>query len=451
MRRLILFSLIAFFGFSSIALAQPTQDKTQLEIERKELQRELQEIQGMYNKVKGQTKQTLGQLNVLNRKINLQEQYIGNISKEIRNIDDDIYHSNIEIYRLTKQVDTLKSQYAKTVIYAYKNRSSFDYLNFIFSANSFNDALRRIAYLKSYRSYREKQVGVILETQDLIAKRKQQQLGRKEQKSVALGSQTKEVQELAVQKKEKDVIVSQLKSKEKDLSKQINAKKKRDKDLKNAIMAIVRREIEAAKKEAEAKARADADTKRKLDELTKKTTKTTDEPATNTNTGNNTSTVAPRRNEPTKKPDSYLNFNATDIALNNKFELNKAKLPWPVDNGVVTLQFGNNKIENTLLNFDNPGITISTPSSGIPVKAVFDGEVSAVYNLGDGMAITIRHGRYFTTYSNLSSVSVAKGTAVRTGQQIGKAGKDDDGAGGQIDFILMIETKNVNPQPWLRR
>ena len=85
------------------------------------------------------------------------------------------------------------------------------------------------------------------------------------------------------------------------------------------------------------------------------------------------------------------------------------------------------------------------------VKAVFDGEVSAVYNLGDGMAITIRHGKYFTTYSNLTSVSVGKGNSVRTGQQIGKTGKDDDGSGGQIDFILMIETKNVNPEPWLHR
>jgi septal ring factor EnvC (AmiA/AmiB activator) len=399
--------------------------------------------------VKGQTKQTLGQLNMLNRKINLQEQYIGSISKEIKSIDDDIYLSNIEIYRLQKQVDTLKSQYAKSVVYAYKNRSSYDYLNFIFSASSFNDALRRIAYLKSYRAYREKQVNTILETQQLIAKRKEQQLGRKQQKNVALQNQTKQVEELAVQKKEKDVIVNELKSKEKDLAKQINAKKKKDKDLRNAITAIVRREIEAAKKEAEAKAKIDAETRRKADELAGKNNRSEDKP-TGTETSK-TTTSAPKRNEPTKKPDSYLNLNATDVALNNKFELNKAKLPWPVDNGVVTLSFGNNKIENTLLNFDNPGITIATPSAGVPVKAVFDGELSAVYNLGDGMAITIRHGKYFTTYSNLSSVSVGKGAAVRTGQQIGKAGKDDDGNGGQIDFILMIETKNINPQPWLRR
>lgn len=447
------FSLLtAFFFMTAAALAQPAQDRSQLEKERQAIQQELKEIQSMYNKVSGQKKQTLGQLNVLNRKIALQEQYLNNINKEIRAIDDDIYLSNLEIYRLEKQLDTLKTQYAKSIVYAYKNKSNYDYLNFIFSASSFNDAIKRIAYLKSYRSYREKQVATILETKDLIAKRKQQQIGRKDQKNAALENQTRQVAELEVQKKEKATVVAELKSKEKDLSQQIAAKKKRDKELNNAILAIVKREIEAAK----AKAKADAEAKKKADDLARKnnppanpeTNPVTTNPVTN---NNNAGTTNSKRNEVVKKPDSYLNLNANDVALNSSFAANRGKLPWPVDNGVLALRFGPNKIENTLLTFDNPGLTIATPASGVPVKAVFDGEVSAVYSLGDGMAVTIRHGKYFTTYSNLSGVSVTKGATVKTGQQIGRAGKDDEGNGGQVDFILMVETKNVDPAPWLRR
>lgn len=432
-------------------MAQPAKDKLQLEKERQDLQRELKEIQGIYDKVKGQKRQTLGQLTVLNKKINLQEQYISSISKELKSIDDDIYLSNLEIYRLQKQVDTLKSQYARTVVYAYKNRSNYDYLNFIFSASSFNDAIKRVTYLKSYRSYREKQVSTILETQQLIAQRQQQQLGRKNQKNVALDNQTKQVQELEVQKKEKDAVVAQLKSKEKDLQGQIGVKKKRDRDLQNAITAIVRREIEAArakaKAEADIKSKADAEAKKKADALTKGNPVTA-----NPTTAANPVTVAPKRNEAVKKPESYLDLNAKDVKLNADFQSNKTRLPWPVDNGIVTLRYGSNQIPNTKLTFDNPGITISTPSAGVAVKAVFDGEVAGVYNLGDGMAVTIRHGKYFTTYSNLSGVSVTKGATVSTGQQIGRAGKaDEGGGGGQIDFILMIETRNVDPSPWLRR
>ncbi len=198
-----IFLSFIFSGILVSVMAQPLTDKTELEKERKEIQNEINEIQGLYNKVKGQTKLTLGQLAVLNRKINLQEQYVNSISKELRTIDDDIYLSELEIYRLNKQIDTLKVQYAKTVVYAYKNRSNYDYLNFIFSASGFNDAVKRIAYLKSYRSYREKQVSTILETQQLIAQRKQQQIVRKGSKNVALENQTKQVEELCRSEKGK--------------------------------------------------------------------------------------------------------------------------------------------------------------------------------------------------------------------------------------------------------
>lgn len=455
-RKFLLAGIMLIAAFS--AVAQPTTDKAQLEKERQDLQKELKEIQSMYDKVKGQKKQTLGQLTMLNRKINLQEQYINSINKELKSIDDDIYLSNLEIYRLQKQLDTLKSQYARTVVYAYKNRSNYDYLNFVFSATSFNDAVKRIAYLKSYRTYREKQVNTILETQQLIAKRQDQQRGRKEEKNVALQNQTKQVTELEVQKKEKDAVVAQLKSREKELAGQIAAKKKKDRDLLNAMNAIVRREIEAArakaKADAEAKARADADAKKRADDVAKANAKN-NPPATNpANPGGTSAVTAPPKKVETPaapKNVSYLDLNAKDVALNSSFQANKARLPWPVDNGVVTFHFGTNQIPGEKITLDNPGLTIATPSAGVAVKAVFDGEVSGVYNLGDGMAITIRHGKYFTTYSNLSGVSVSKGAQVKTGQQIGRAGKDDDGNGGQIDFILMIETRNVDPAPWLRR
>ena len=429
MRKKILITILVAFGFTRLLQAQPTQDKAQLEKERQEIQQEIQQIQGMYDQVKGKTKLTLGQLNILNKKINLQERYIGSISKELKMIDDDIYRSNLEIYRLQRQSDTLKIQYARTVVYAYKNRSNYDYLNFIFSSTSFNDAVKRIAYLKSYRAYREKQVATILETQQLIAQRKLQQLGRKEEKKVALNSQTKQVAVLAVQKNEKAAAVANLKSQEKDLQKQLALKKKRDHDLNNAIMAIVRREIEASKKAAA--------------EETKKNPATA--PTTNPATATN-----PSRIKLTENKNIIFNSDA-DLKLNASFEGNRGRLPWPVEQHFVSTHFGRYEIEGTHLTGDNPGITISTPSSGVTAKSIFDGDVVGVFNMGDGMAITIRHGKYFTTYSNLSSVSVKKGDDVKTGQSIGRVGADDEGgSGGKIDFILMIETKNVNPEPWLR-
>jgi septal ring factor EnvC (AmiA/AmiB activator) len=422
-----IFIALLLFATSIAGFAQQAEDKAKMERERQAIQQEIKEIQSVYSKVKGQKKESIGQLNLLQRKLALQDKYINNINKEIKIVSDEIYLSTLEVNRLQRQLDTLKSQYAKSVVYAYKNKSTYDYLNFIFSSNSFNDALKRISYLKSYRSYRQQQVANILQTQKEIEERKQQLLGKKTQKSSALKNQTQQLQVLEEQKKEKDVVVSKLKSQEKDLAKQIATRKKRDQQLKSAIAAVVRREIEAARKEAEARAA-------KAKAAANPTTSVATTGATKTSTA---------------KPKSYLDLNAADVKLNAEFASNKGRLPWPVDNGFVSIPFGSSKVGG--LSMDNPGITISTPSSGGTVKAVFDGEVSSVSNLGDGMMVMIRHGKYFSVYSNLASASVSKGSQVRTGQAIGRAGTADDGNGGQIDFLLMIESRNVNPEPWFRR
>jgi septal ring factor EnvC (AmiA/AmiB activator) len=87
-----------------------------------------------------------------------------------------------------------------------------------------------------------------------------------------------------------------------------------------------------------------------------------------------------------------------------------ARLPWPVDK-VVKIPFGTYTIDGTKLKAII-GLTVVQNRSS--VKAVFDGVVSAVHNYGDGAAVVIRHGKYFTSYSNLSSVSVSKkGATVR--------------------------------------
>jgi septal ring factor EnvC (AmiA/AmiB activator) len=415
-----------------------SQDKARMEKERQEIQQEMRELQESLGKVKGQKKETLAKLSLLQHKLDLQDRLVGNINKEIRIINDDIYTSNLEINRLQRQLDTLKVEYAKSVVYAYKNKSSYDYLNFIFSASSFNDALKRVSYLKSYRSYRQQQVTNIKETQKLIEDRKQQLLGKQTQKKSALQNQQQQLAELEVQKKEKDAVVAKLKSQEKDLAKQVAAKRKRDNVLKSQIAAIVRREIEKARKEEERRLAAE----RKKEEETRK----------NATASAGSVTAAPKAAAPEKKKtESYLTLNEGQRVLAAKFESNKGGLPWPVDNGVVSIPFGPYSVPGTGLRDVNPCLTIATPSAGTTVKAVFDGEVSAVSNTGDGMMVMIRHGKYFTVYTNLSSASVSKGDNVRTGQAIGRTGAAEDGEGGMLDFYIMNENKNVNPQPWLRR
>jgi murein DD-endopeptidase MepM/ murein hydrolase activator NlpD len=131
------------------------------------------------------------------------------------------------------------------------------------------------------------------------------------------------------------------------------------------------------------------------------------------------------------------------------FENNRGNLPWPVDKATITSSFGRQKIEGTNVIEDNGGVTIQT-ESGSSVKAVFEGVVTTIYDVAGSQTVTIKHGKYFTTYFNMSSVNVSKGAKVSMGQVIGKAGENFDGD-GEIVFMVNEELKFVNPELWLKR
>jgi septal ring factor EnvC (AmiA/AmiB activator) len=199
---------------------------------------------------------------------------------------------------------------------------------------------------------------------------------------------------------------------------------------------MIRREIAKAREEA-AKAKALADAREKKNT-----------PATTT-TGTTTTTTRPVKKTPPARTESVLVSTDADRILDASFERNRGSLPWPAD-GYVLIHYGAYTIPGTAnIKGNNPGVTIGT-SVGASVKAIFDGEVTLVSYMDDKQVVFIKHGKYFSVYSNLGSSNVSRGQTVKTGQVIGKAAANDDGQ-GQVDLILMKENDNVNPELWLRR
>lgn len=416
-----------FFLLAFAALAQqPTKDE--LEHQREQLKKEIQATEKALIETQKTTKVNVGQLSLINKKLNLQDNVIRNINGEINKLSDNIYLSQLEINKIKRILDTLKIEYAKSMVYAYKNRSNYNFLNFIFSANNFNDAIKRIAYLKSYRNYREMQAENILKTQALLEDKIKKLSGMKDEKKDVLSEQDKELGKLQKQKEEKATIVSQLKGRQKELLTQVRAKRKQDAKLKNAITAMIRREIERARAEAA----------RKEKERLAAASKNSNSSASKSNTSGTAKVSVPSG--------SVLVSSEADKELNASFEKNKGSLPWPCDGYVIT-HFGRNQYPGGI-DYDNPGVSIGV-KAGAAVKSVFDGEVTLVNYMDDKQVVFIKHGKYFTVYSNLASASVQRGEKVKTGQVVGRAGLNDDG-NGEVDFILMNEDSNVNPESWLK-
>ena len=428
--------LSALLFFTSIH----AQTREELERQRKQIQAEIAELQRTQASIAKDKKANLAQLALIQNKIRKRNAVIGNINEQVKLIDNNIFSNNREIYRLTRQLDTLREQYARTVVYAYQNRSSYDMLNFLFSSASFNDAIRRIQYLKSYRGYREEQVASIRQTQSLLTDKVDKLNENKKEKSMVLMEQTKEMKNLEEEKQEQNSYVSKLKAREKELSREMANKKRIATNLNNAIAAIVKREIEAARKrEAEEARKAAAAAKAAAEANKANNTSATTAPAAKP--------AAPKSSTPGR---SYNVLESTPevTKVSVSFEQNRRNLPWPVGTGTIISHFGRNKIEGTSLFEDNSGVTIAT-QAGAGVKAVFEGVVVSVFDILGSQNVMIKHGKYFTTYHNLSSVSVNKGDQVTMGQVIGKAGVNDDGD-GEITFVVTQESRFMDPEQWLK-
>jgi septal ring factor EnvC (AmiA/AmiB activator) len=342
-------------------------------------------------------------------------------------------------------LDTLKKQYQESVVYAYKNRSNYDFLNFIFSAASFNDAVKRVEYLKSYRAYREERAQNISKTQVLLQGKIDGLKVKREEKDVVLKKQNKEKEVLEDEKKEKDQFVSKLKSRERELQKDLATKKRQDGKLQAALRAAINREVKLARdrEAAEEKRRVAENAANAKANNNKENNNADVNPVNKPKENNIAAAVKPRAT-------SVLTSTPEGMIISENFEKNKGRLPWPVEVGHVTVPFGFYNVEGLKgIEGNSPGITIET-QVGISVKAVFDGQVASVFNIEGTSAVLIHHGKYFTSYSNLSSVNVTKGESIKAGQVIGKAGDNSDG-NGEIQLILMNENKNLNPEQWLRR
>ena len=438
----VIISFLLFCLTANTVTAQQTREE--LEKQRQALKKEIDETQKQLNVINAQKSKGLYTLGAISHKVNLHESLMENLNKDLHILEDNIYIIQKDVNRYDRLLDTLKQEYAKSMVYSYKNRGNYEFLNFIFSADNFNDAVKRISYLKSYRTYREMQGENILRTQELRRKRLEDLGVSKEKKNVTLDVQSKEMVTLEEQKAEQAKVVEQLKKQGKDLNARIAAKQKEMARVNSAVKAAIAKAIADEKKEREARAAA---AKKAAATITAKASSSEKTSTAKTSTVKSTRVTAPvtaPENVALNKEDNE------NIALSNSFEKNRGNLPWPVDNGAVLMHFGANTLGSGKSVLNSTAVTISS-STGASVKAVFDGTVIMVMEIDDGKdAITIRHGDYYTTYSNVSNVTVRKDQEVKTGQAIGRVAQNLDGI-GSIDFYCAKGYNNFDPEKWLRR
>lgn len=355
----------------------------------------------LLDEAKKNEKQTLNKYNILNKQIELRTNLITGINSEVGVLVEFIDQNAWLVSSLNSDLEELKKEYANMIVYAQRNQTNYSKILFLLSSNSFNQAYKRLMYLRQYTEYRKKQAELILWIHDLIELKVNDLQRKRTEKETLLQSKKREADQLNKEKKQQGKYLTTLQQKQKDFEKKLREQQRIEAQLSREIERIIEDELKKAQKSGKASY-----------EMT---------------------------------PEQKL--------VSGQFEQNKRRIPWPVERGVITDHFGVHQhpvLKN--IQVKNNGIDISTAQGSI-ARSVFAGEVSRVFMVtGGNAAVIIRHGKYLTVYSNLLNVQVKSGDKVSVKQTIGTIGTDsDDGDKTVLKFQIWKENVKLNPEEWIAK
>lgn len=391
-------------------------------------------------------KSQLDNLALLTGQIEERRKYINTIESDVHILTSEIASLQKQLNKLQRDLKDKKQKYEISVQYMYRNKSVQEKLMFIFSAENLSQTYRRMRYVQEYANFQRLQGMEIERKQKQIAAKKREVEQTKNAKQNLLKQGEAEKIKLEIQEKERQTLLANLQKKQKGIQNEIRKKKRSAEQLNAQIDRLIEIEIEKARKRAEEEARRKAAAEAAAKAAAAKK-------AENKTTGGVTRSKSTEKNEDTRKaaPVEKFSLNNEDRQLSGSFERNRGILPVPITGPYVIVSHYGQYVVDGLRNvkLDNKGIDIKG-KPGAQARAVFDGEVSAIFQYNGLNNILVRHGNYISVYCNLSSVSVSKGSKVNTRTVLGTIHTDSSG-NTVLHFQLRKETAKLNPELWLGR
>jgi len=451
-------------------------------------------------------KANLDSVLILDNQIGRQRVSIDSLGNEIVVLTNNIVRLKNELDTLQANLEMRKQHYAKALVSMRQNRSLQSKLMFVFSANNFSQLVRRFRYMREYSTFQKAQATIIRE-QQIEVKKKQNELldskARLEANRVVMQNRQKEMEKM---KSSCQIKVNFLNKNLVTVQEQIKIYQKKEASLDAEIEKAIQEEIEAARraeaerkrkqeearkkqeaaarerarKLAEAKAAqerarkavAEAEAKRKQAEAARKAAKSEAEKAaakaaeeeakaaeaaakTAAKAAEADVKVASKEEKAGAKADrkseeTVWKNNEADVKLSNSFTSNKGRLPMPITGSYqVVGHYGRYTPAGlSAVVLENKGIDIRG-QQGAQARAVFNGEVSKIFQYSGRYIVMVRHGSYISVYSGLSSVSVSQGQKVSTKGILGTVGTNSDG-NYVLQFQLRNESARLNPEQWVR-
>lgn len=389
---MIRFCLIAILVLVSFPLSSQT--KKELEEKRRKTLEEISYVDNLIKETNKEKSSGLNDLKIIGNKLILRENIITGMRDEINLINEKIDLNVLAIDLMEKDLIILKRDYTRTVINSYKLSKGMPEIAYLLSAKDFNQGYKRLRYLQQVTKFRRREAEIILELKEQIEKTREKL--QEDLMNISDLKSREERQKSLLQQEQgsKKKIINSLNKKENQLKTELAEKKK----IAQKIEAEIAKILEEERKKA-------------------------------------------LRTELT--PEMKL--------IGENFAENKGRLPWPVEKGILTEAFGEQKHpELTFVTENNAGIEI-TSAGRTAVRSVFKGQIARVFAIkGVNMGILIRHGNYFTAYLNLVDVKVKMGDIVETKQELGEVFCDqENGAKAIMKFMIFEGKEKRDPELWI--
>lgn len=373
---------------------------------RKKIEQDITATQALLKDIRKNKASKLDEYQTIKTEIEQRTDLINTISAEIDSNAQQTILTEKEIQTLEARLERYKADYGNMLRHAYQHRNANKRLLFVFSATNFNNAMRRWQYFVRYDRQRKNKIQQIATIQDKLAQKVRSLATQRAQKQTLLQENQEQQQELAATLAAQAELLEKLKAEEADIQADLAEKEAAKAQLTDAIDQAIRADIQ--QKQSNSRKRS------------------------------SNASASPKRN-------------ASDKKIERAFRKAKGKLPMPVV-GVVTSKYGTRK-HPTLkrVTVKNDGIDIKTYANS-PVKCIFEGEVMNIFTIpGAQNAVMVRHGSFYSVYSNLAKVSVQKGQKIQQGAVIGRVGISTKTRQPSLHIEIWKNSQHLNPLHWLKK
>ena len=466
---------IVFLSVLSLSLPAQTNKKIRsLQRQQSTLKHNIAQQEKMLKSTKKDVNSQLANLQVINVQIEGQQKYVNGIHAELTELSTTISGLEQQLRLLEADLAVCKRRYQRSVSYMFRNKSSLSKWQFILSAKNFRQMYRRLRYMTQFSRYQRAQAEVIRQKEAQVQAKRNELLGVKTEKNRLYTEGQAETRKLQGQQQERQQVINDLNKRQKELQTSIAQQRRKAEQLNARIDQLIQQEIAAAERRRKAELARQAKAKAQREQAARE--KAAREKAerernaaaarrataakANTNRSKATATIksATKRNrnvtaytpKTATAPSVTIEENA-DRALSTSFAANRGRLPMPITGGYsITRHYGAYNVAGLSgVQLDSKGINI-TGSVGAQARAVFRGEVTAIFTYGGMYNVIVRHGSYMSVYCDLSSTAVRRGQNVEARQTIGTIATDASG-NATLHFQLRKETARLNPEAWLGR